>query len=150
VSLFATIPNSGPGLGAIAFDKEHRQFLVSDFDAGLIYRIDMRGTVLDSYDHGVSGRPAIGQDAVSDDAIKMDITAPSFDSENPETWGLTQPERRVWGLTVYQGRLYYATWTGPQVWSVGLGADGAFANDPRREFDVAAASNPIADMTFDS
>ena len=55
VSLFATIPgNSGPGLGDIVFDAATRQFFVSDLDTGLIHRLDAAGTLIDSFDHGLT------------------------------------------------------------------------------------------------
>ena len=42
--------------------------------------------------------------------------------ENPDTWGFAPPARRVWGLAVYEGRLYYSVAAGPQIWSVGIAA----------------------------
>ena len=61
VSLFATIDgNSGPGIGDVSFDKVHRQFFASDLDTGLIHRIDADGSLIDTFDHGVAGRPAHG------------------------------------------------------------------------------------------
>jgi hypothetical protein len=150
VSVFATIPgNRGPALGDIAYDGSTGFFFASDFDAGMIHRIDANGRVLDHFDHGATGRPNAGLPAVADDQSAMNITYPSFDSENTATWGLTQPERRVWGLAVHGGRLYYTVWSGPQVWSVGVSRSG-FANDARLEFQVAGGEgSPIAHMTFD-
>jgi uncharacterized repeat protein (TIGR01451 family) len=161
VSLFATIPNnSGPGIGDIAYDKSTHQFFASDLDNGLIHRIGSNGTVIDSFDHGTMARAMAGLTAIPDDGKAAVITSPAFDSENPATWGMTQPIRRVWGLAVNNGRLYYAVWSGPQVWSVGIGVNG-FANDARLEFDLGqdapAISTvtpqdrmPIAHMVFDT
>lgn len=149
VSVFATIPgNRGPALGDIAYDPGSGLFFASDFDTGLIHRIDGSGKVLDAFDHGVNGRRAEGLDPIADDGAVMTVTYPAFDSENPATWGLTQPERRVWGLAVYAGRLYYAVWGGPQVWSVGVNRNG-FASDARLEFQLTGGeAAPIAHMTF--
>jgi uncharacterized repeat protein (TIGR01451 family) len=161
VSLFATIPNnSGPGIGDIAHDKSAHQFFASDLDTGLIHRIGSNGTVIDSFDHGTMARAMAGLTPIPDDGKAAVITSPAFDSENPATWGMTQPIRRVWGLAVNNGRLYYAVWSGPQVWSVGISANG-FANDARLEFDLgqnAPATStvtpqdrmPIAHMVFDT
>ena len=82
----------------------------------------------------------------------MDITSPAFDSENPATWGFTQPERRVNGMAMHGGRLFYAVKEPLQVWSVGINLDGSFANDARWEIDVAglASDNAITDMLFDA
>ena len=61
VTLFADIDtNSGPGLGDVSFDKGSRQFFASDLDTGLIHRIDAAGALIDTFDHGVAGRPARG------------------------------------------------------------------------------------------
>ncbi len=148
-SLFATLPdNSGPGIGDVVFDKASRQFFASDLDSGLIYRLSETGEVIDSFDHGVKARPAKGLSEVADDGKKADIHSPAFDSQNPDSWGYTPDERRVYGLVVNDGRLYYAVHG--QVWSVGVSADG-FADDARWELDVEGlpGDGPITDMLFD-
>ncbi|HSD91983.1 MAG TPA: hypothetical protein VLB11_03040 [Methyloceanibacter sp.] len=153
VSLFATIPdNSGPGLGDIAFDPATHQFFVSNLDDGRIYRLDSAGAVLDTFDHGQTGRTAAGLAAVADDGATADITSPAFDGEDPATWGFAQPERRVWGLGLRAGRLYYAVAEGPSIWSVSINLDGTFGADPRREIEVSGtpANHPISDIAFDS
>ena len=107
VSLFATIPgNSGPGLGDIVFDPATRQFFVSDLDTGLIHRLDSSGALIDLFDHGQTGGPPSALRQLPTMA-PGDIKYPAFDSENSATWGFTQPERRVWGLGLRAGRLYY-------------------------------------------
>jgi len=156
VSLFATIQgNSGPGLGDIVYDSATRQFFVSDLDTGLIHRLDATGALIDSFDHGQTGRPAAGLPAVADDGVAMDIKSPAFDSEDSSTWGITQPERRVWGLGLRAGRLYYAPLVGaagPEIWSVSINLDGTFGSDPRREIEVSGTpgNHPISDVAFDA
>lgn len=153
VSLFATVPNnSGPGLGDIVFDPATHQFFVSNLDDGLIYRLDRTGAVRDSFDHGQAGRTAAGLAPIADDGAKADIKSPAFDSEDPATWGFTQPERRVWGLGLRAGRLYYAVADGPSIWSVSINLDGTFGEDPRLEIEVSGtpANHPISDIAFDS
>lgn len=145
------VPNSGPGLGNIAYDQARKQLFVSDLDTGEIKRLDMTGAELETFDHGLQGRPANGLGAVQDDpASRADITSPAFDAEDPGSWGFTAPERRVWGLAVYRDRLYYAVEAGGQIWSVGIGPDGGFAGDPRWELDLPAAqnANPVSDIAF--
>src|SRR5262245_9842548 len=154
VSLFANISgNSGAGLGDIVYDKASRHFYVSDLDTGLVHRITADGAAVDSFDHGVTGRPAKALPAVADDGSKADIKSAAFSVEDPATWGYTANERLVWGLAIRGGRLYYAVAAGPQVWSVGLKADGGFAGDARWELDVAAPPGEqpsvISDMAFD-
>lgn len=152
VTLFADIEsNSGPGIGNIAFDRSHRQFFASDLDSGLIHRIDADGTVIDSFDHGVDGRPARGLDAVADDGAVMDIQGAAFDSEDPDSWGFTQDERRVWGVAVHGGRIYYAVGEAAEIWSVGLTREGEFAGDARWELTVEADKDlAVTDIAFDS
>src|SRR5690606_9483295 len=146
---------AGPGLGDIVYDRGSRQFFVSDLDTGLIYRLDWTGLIVDTFDHGLNGRPMMGLPAVPDDNTFLDIQSPAFDALNPATWGYTPPERRVRGMAVYGGRLFYAVATGasgtPQVWSIGIRLDGTFAGDARWELDVTgfASNNEVADMLFD-
>jgi sugar lactone lactonase YvrE len=151
VALFATIPNnSGPGLGDVVFDKKTRQVFVSDLDTGLIHRLDEDGQLIETFDHGVDGRPAKGLASVSDDGAKANIESPAFDIEKPETWGLTPVERRVDGMAVHQGRLYYAA--DHMIWSIGIDEDGSFGGDARWELDVDATSpdTQLSDMLFDA
>jgi hypothetical protein len=147
----ANLPHSGPGNGGQVFDRATQQFFVSDLDSGLIYRLDINGTVLDAFDHGTSARPLRGLPAVADDGSAMDIGSPSFNSEDPTTWGYTQRERLVWGMAIHGGRLYYAVADGPQIWSIGIRLDGTFANDPRWELDVTglASADAVTDIDFD-
>jgi hypothetical protein len=156
VSTFARLPsgggpNGGAALGNIAYDPVHRQFFVSDFQTGLIHRLDMNGNLLGSFDHGVDGRPNLGLRLVSRKGGGADITSGTFDSEDPATWGLADERRRVWGLAYHGGRIYYATASGPQIWSVGIARDGSFAGDPSWELDVSPkpTDHPISDIAFD-
>ncbi|CDX38027.1 conserved hypothetical protein [Mesorhizobium sp. SOD10] len=152
VSKFADIDtNSGPSIGNLAFDPTHREFFASDLDTGLIHRIDIEGNLIDSFDHGVAGRPAHGLAPVADDGAVMDIQAAAFDSENPETWGYTQDARRVWAVAYHGGRLYYSVGEKAEIWSVGIASDGSFAGDPRWELTVKADQDyAVTDIAFDN
>jgi hypothetical protein len=154
ISLFADIklgdaPNSGPGLGNIAFDPAHFQFYVSDLDTGFIHRLDLSGNDLGTFDHGVQGRTAAGLPQVlMNFADRMDITSLAFDSTNSDTWHLADNQRRVWGLAYYGSRLYYGVGDGPQIWSVGINTDGGFANDARVEIQSVPGGFPVSDILF--
>ncbi|HKJ61376.1 MAG TPA: hypothetical protein VKA94_05205, partial [Hyphomicrobiales bacterium] len=149
VTLFATLPgNSGVGIGDIVFDKDTRQFFLSDLDNGLIYRLDDTGNVIDSFDHGRDGRPADGLDTVDDDGETANIENAAFDIEKPETWGFTQEERRVHGLAIREGRLFYAA--DDQVWSVGVSQDGFGEVQWELDAEHEEADGPITDMLFDN
>src|SRR5688572_11049541 len=149
ISLFTTIAaNTGASLGDIVFDPSSAQFFVSDLDTGLIYRLAADGIILDTYDHGVDGRPAHELEPIEDDGSALDITDPAFNSEDPATWGFTQPERKVFGLEAYNGRLYYAV--NGQVWSVRIKEEGSFGA-ARWELDVVdlLSANEISSIAFD-
>jgi hypothetical protein len=149
VTLFATLPgNSGAGIGDIVFDTETRQFFVSDLDNGLVYRLSETGDVIDSFDHGTDGRPADGLDAVADDGKTADIENAAFDIEKPETWGFTQEERRVHGLAIREGRLFYAA--DDHVWSVAISAEGFGEVQWELDAENPEADGPITDMLFDN
>ena len=149
---FSGVANSGPGIGGLAFDPKSRNLYASDLDTGLIHRfaLDYNAANLGQFDHGVAGRPARGLAPVPDDGMQADITSDAFKANDPSTWGFTQSERRVRGLAVHDGRLYYAVDDGPEIWSVGLNEDGGFADDPRSELLVKAASpSPVTGIAFD-
>jgi hypothetical protein len=155
VSLFANVSsagkaNSGPALGGLAYDSTTKSLFVADRETGLIHRFGPDGTDLDVYDHGMVGLATIGLAPVPAGA-GSGPASPQFDSERPETWGYAAPERRVFGLAVYDRRLYYAIADGLRVWSVGLDGTGAFAADPRIEVALPPARGPteISKIAFD-
>ena len=156
VSLFANVtldgvPNPGPGLGNLAYDSAHKQLFVSDLYTGMIHRFDLDGKELGGYDHGVTGLGAARLATVPfNSKNRPDIASDRFDSEKPDTWGFAPAARRVWGLALHEGRLYYSVISGPQIWSVGIERDGSFAADPRWELDVPAQAGPlpVSDIAF--
>jgi uncharacterized repeat protein (TIGR01451 family) len=124
---------------------------VSDLYTGMIHRFDLSGRELGTYDHGVTGLGAAKLPTVAFDAKnRPNIASDRFDSEKPATWGYAPLPRRVWGLAVHDGRLYYSVAAGPQIWSVGIAQDGSFAADPRWEADVPAQAGPlpVSDIAF--
>lgn len=145
------VPNPGPGLGNLAYDPAHKQLFVSDLYTGMIHRFDLDGKDLGVYDHGVTGLGA-AKLAVApfNPRNRPNIASDRFDAEKPDTWGFAPAARRVWGLAVHEGRLYYSVVSGPQIWSVGIERDGGFAGDPRWELDVPAQSGPlpVSDIAF--
>ena len=156
VTLFANVtldgvPNPGPGLGNLAYDSAHKQLFVSDLYTGMIHRFDLDGKELGRYDHGVTGLGAAKLAPVPFNARnRPNIASDRFDSEKPDTWGFAPAPRRVWGLAVHEGRLYYSVTSGPQIWSVGLTRDGDFSDNPRWELDVPAQAGPlpVSDIAF--
>jgi uncharacterized repeat protein (TIGR01451 family) len=163
VSLFADVMvdrvrNPGPGLGGLAYDSASKQLFVSDLYTGLVHRFAIAdgAEAGPAFDHGVTAHAAVNAAPVPfDPGTRLDITNAGFDSTDPATWGFAPPERRVWGLAVRDGRLFYsvrngAASEGPQIWSVGVAPDGSFAPDVRWELDVPAQPGPfsVSDIAF--
>ncbi|MSU35085.1 MAG: hypothetical protein EXS36_08215 [Pedosphaera sp.] len=125
-------------LGNICFDKAHRQVFVTDLDNGLIRRLSNTGseivTVGVPYDHGITGIPNVDGTQIPD--------ASSVPGD------LTSSGRRVFGVQVYQSRLYYSVWWAPvaggpgmnEVWSVSLQPNGDLVSTgpkgPKKEFSL--------------
>ena len=62
VTLFANVtlagvPNSGPALGGLAFDRGSRQLFVADRDTGMIHRFTLDGVDRGHFDHGTQALP---------------------------------------------------------------------------------------------
>lgn len=152
------VPNPGPALGNLAYDAARKQLFASDLYTGMIHRF----AVADGsepgapYDHGVTGRGAANLPPMPfNPANRPNIANNRFNAENPDSWEFAPPERRVWGLAVQAGRLFYsvgngAAAEGPQIWSVGIAQDGSLAPDARLEVEVAAQPGPypVSDITF--
>ena len=156
VSLFADVTfngaaNPGPALGGLVYEPDGDTLLAVDRWTGLIHRFRMDGSEIGTYDHGVDGRAAQGLTAAPVDAAPLDIESPAFDSADPATYGYAAPERRVFGVGVRAGRLYYAVAAGLEIWSVALSPDGAFGADARREIVVPPGSTAteISKIAFD-
>jgi len=125
-------PNSGPGLGNIAFDKGNQQLFVSDLETGMIHRFRATdGADLGFFDHGTQGRanfldvvsgqpsslPPIPFNPASRSRIN-DCPTGKFDN-SPECWNFATTGRRIWGIAAWkhpvtgETRLYYSVWSSP-------------------------------------
>ena len=158
VTLFANVmsngvPNSGPALGGLAFDPGSHQLFVADRDTGMIHRFTLDGVERGRFDHGMQALSAAGLPPIAFDPRKrLNIESPAFDSGNPGTWAYAPAARRVFGLAVNGGRLYYAVAAGLRIWSVSLLPDGSFGPDARVEVAVARsapASAEISEILFE-
>lgn len=145
-------PNGGAALGGLVFHRASNSLLAADRETGLIHRVGLAGNLFGTYDHGVAGRAAQGLDPIPfDPTRRSDITSENFTTGVPATWGLAPPERRVFGLGIRAGRLYYAVAAGLEIWSVGVGDDGSFGTDATLELAVPMTPAPaeISKITFD-
>ncbi|WP_185962221.1 peptidoglycan-binding domain-containing protein [Palleronia caenipelagi] len=156
VRVFANIrhdelDNSGAALGGIAHDATHDQIFVSDLDFGTIHRINAAGIEQEVYDHGLTALPLVGRTAVADDEVQAERESPLFDPGNPDSWGVTQTARRVRGLEVRGGRLWYSVASGateaPEIWSIGIDKETGELGTPR--FEVAVTKTEPESKVFD-
>lgn len=132
-----TSTNSWPALGNISFDCARKQFFVTNEEDGKIYRLDLSGTVVSTYDHGAPDNGAPGYAPLGE---------------------------RLWAVKVFNNRVYYSVWkedcghpnpsSNNEVWSVGINLLGNFdASDVRKEVtlpDLTGTnfSNPTSDISF--
>ncbi len=137
VSVFSAIPNqNNTGIGNIAYDCKFNQFFVTNMEDGIIYRIDAGGAILSTFD------PYLADDG---------------------TTPFPPLGERVWGVGVFQDRVYYSVWwadaghnaTGLQneIRSVALNATGDFSTQDQQEILLpylgnAGYSNPVASISF--
>jgi hypothetical protein len=157
ITLFANvqlegISNAGAGLGNITYVPELKQLFASDLSTGMIHRFAMDGSEIELFDHGTTGRASAKLEPVTyDPDSALDITSSDFDSEDSDTYGYTDEDRRVWGLAYNDGRLYYAVVGGNQIWSVGFDKEtGKFLEAAQWELDVPVKPKdlPVSDILF--
>ena len=161
IALFANtehegLRNAAPGIGNLAYDTRFDVLFASDLDTGLIHRFASDGRELSSFDHGANARVNENLEAIENDpALRADIKSAEFDPDTPQTWGFAKAERRVWGLALQNGRLYYSVAIGlearPEIWSVGLHEKtGDFLEDAKWEFSLPERLDPteISDIDF--
>jgi len=137
-STFALLPNAqDASLGSITYDCDHNQFFVTNFGDGKIYRLDMSGAIIDSFDHGTPWNGSGGWAALRD---------------------------RPWAVEAHDGRLYYSLWNEDtvnyssgdfnEIWSIELDAAGGFVPGTDVSeiilpgFYQSQYSAPVADMRF--
>ena len=133
-SVLATLPTSNTGLGNIAYDRDNQQLFVTNLDDGMIYRLDMSGTQLSTFD------PFGPDDAVP---------------------GFAPLGERIWGIQVYNCRVYFGTWSEDNgtpgdpnsVWSVELDTAGEFVGPETLEVtlpddETRNSTMPISDIAF--
>lgn len=133
----STLPNDSLGLGNVVYDPNpsFTQIFVSNFEDGKIYRIN-----------SVTG-----------------IVQSSFDPFTPDGClsGPAPLGERIWGVGIYNGRLYFSRWSEDQgspsstaaneIWSVAL-TGGNFSGAPQLEITLPILqsnySNPVSDISF--
>ena len=156
------IPNTGPKLGNIHYDCAHEKIYVSNFEDGLIYRLNpANGNILSTWDHGLQ----LPNSSLTPFPAKPDSGTP----------GYTALGRRVWAVQSFNGRLYYSVWNQDtsrhvsgthlpnEIWSVALDSAGDFVPTTNRRENLLTTnsvpplsttipylnySNPVSDISF--
>ena len=134
VSVLADLPNAGrPGLGNIAYDRNHQQLFVTNFEDGKIYRLALDGTILQTFD------PFGADDGVA---------------------GFAPLSERIWGIQAFDCHLYFGTWsedrdrqgTRNTVWSLEIAADGSLVGPEQLQLtqpvNGSGFTMPISDIAF--
>ncbi|MEO8666837.1 MAG: M4 family metallopeptidase, partial [Ignavibacteria bacterium] len=129
------LPNTGPGLGNLCYDKYRKQIFVTNFEDGVIYRIK-NGSVLSYFD--------------------------PFSPDNGQS-GHAPKGERLWGIGMFGNRVYFSRYVsdesaqsnGPnEIWSVQLNNTGDF-NPSTLRIEITLPlmpgktySNPVSDIEF--
>ena len=144
------MPNFGVGLGNICYDEWNDQLFITNFEDGKIYRYNMSGDLLSSFD-----------------PFTADDGSNGFVGHGEAIWGIN-----VFGNNQANLKVYFSQWTednslsdasgvNNSVWSVELNATGDFMSGtetlcfslPNIEYvweTIEGGSYPISDITFDS
>jgi len=154
-TVFANLPNNGPGIGNVSWDCGHNQIFASNLEDGRIYRISATGAMLSAYDHATG--------------VITPAVAGVIANEAGEPNGQFVPRgERVWAVRRQGNRVYYSLWnrdstnindtTSPlppnQIWSIQLNASGEFVagtavlekNIPGHGTEIY--SEPVSDISF--
>lgn len=122
------LTDSYPGLGDITYDYDNNQLFVTNMEDGKIYRLDMLGNVVGSFD-------PLGLDGGTADP------------------GFAPLGERLWAVKYHRGRLYYSVWSkdaGPSTYPASAGGGprhGAQDNQIRSVAINAPASGNPGDFT---
>jgi hypothetical protein len=142
------IPNTGPGLGNLCWDKFHSQIFVTNHEDGKIYRI---------VDNG-SGTAGLVQSTF--DPYTLDGGTVGFVDRRERLWGIG-----VYGTNTSDVRVYFARWRSDglftntvgdnEIWSIALDNAGEFVPSTLRlEINLPPLvaggnfSNPVSDIEF--
>ncbi|HWB74465.1 MAG TPA: hypothetical protein VG755_05910 [Nannocystaceae bacterium] len=147
ISVFATLPNTGPAFGNINYDCNSETIRVVSHEDCRIWQLDMGGNVVSTYHHA-TGDVTMGEAA---------------DPGEPNGQFCPLGER-MWAVQAHYGRVYYSVWwedSGRQdavheneIWSVGVDDDGVpDGGDAVLEATIpglngASYSNPVSDLSF--
>ncbi len=121
------VRNTGPGLGNLVYDKEHDQLFVANWEDGRIYRLDMSGNIIDTYD------PAIIDNNLAGLPPTTDLIPYGLAVNND-------------GTKLFFGTLY----NGPIIFSIDLNTNGSFVGTINNTSGNSSLSidNYVGSQTF--
>ncbi len=148
------IPNTGSGLGNLAYDKNTEQLFVTNFEDGKIYRL----SGLTQNTGTIAPAPY--------DPFNPDDGLPGFSDPGLKPGNGNQIGERIWGIGVFNGRVYFSVWAEDvgrfgrgltnSIHSVAITAAGTLNGTTlRKEVDIPNMpgrpwSNPVSDIEFSS
>ncbi|HEX4952039.1 MAG TPA: hypothetical protein VF017_01410 [Thermoanaerobaculia bacterium] len=176
---YAHLPNGnagsadlvGPGLGDVAYHREHDQFFVTNFEDGLIYRLPGPATN-PSLPVSWIGSPFNHCQALGRPYSDGGIMSAAYSSHSPSgNSGFARLGCRPWAVETFEGRLYYSVWANDarndgrsdpnEIYSIGISSvDGSLVGQPVLEVSLgqtltkgsgpslAFYSSPISDLAF--
>jgi hypothetical protein len=127
ISVVAELPNNQtvrPGLGNITYDYDHNLLFVTNFDNGMIYRVDPNNPT----SYGYSWSP-------------LEAWAPFSANKNRSSdskLGWAPEGERVFGIQYHCGRLYFAKW------ATNIANENNLIND----WNASANGTPTANTIF--
>jgi hypothetical protein len=151
---FAQLLNDGNGLGNLYYDCEFNSLYATNFDTGLIHRINAAGAIQPiTWDHGANLPSAT-------DVAGNLLNRPAITGKDGSS-SFAALGSRVWAVTVYKNRLWYSVWgnnlgrnTGipNEIYSVALDVNGDPWGSARLEIVLPPysgnVSGPVSDMRF--
>ena len=127
------IPNSGTGIGNVCYDKYNNQLFATNLDDGKIYRFDMDGTLLSTFD-----------------PFSFDNSSPGFAGFGEAIWAINIYAELGQNPKIYFSRIDNAS-NNPTIWSIDLDNNGDFIGSEEFCFTVTGGVvSTISDLTFDS
>ncbi len=139
-----SIPNTGPEMGNICYDKWHKQLFATNMEDGKIYRIKDAG-----------GNAVVGS---AFDPFTVDVPSNGFPVLGEKIWGIG-----VYGSSSADVRVYFSRWvtnsylSNPknEIWSIALDYNGEFINNSIERLEITLPyltgqnySNPVSDIEF--
>ncbi len=136
------MPNSDPGLGNICYNKFHNQLYITNFEDGRIYRYDMDGNLLSTFDPFVSDDGSNGFVGYGEALFGININ------------GSNESDVKLFFSRVVED-INNASIENNSIWYVELDNNGEFSGSENycfstTDYNSSGNTRPISDITFDA